>query len=76
MANELCNIYGLDSISTGSLIQWVMECYERGVITKEDVVFELSLGDGDVLVKMVEKIAFRKGIGDVLAEGVKKTAEK
>ena len=75
-ANELCNIFGLDTISAGSLIQWAMECYEKGLISKDDVGFELSWGNGDALVKMVEKIAFRNGVGDTLAEGVKKAAER
>lgn len=75
-ANELCNRYGIDTISTGSVIGWAMECYERGVLTKEDVDFELNWGDGDAVVEMVRKIAFRDGIGDILAEGVKRAAEK
>jgi len=75
-ANELCNIYGIDTISTGSLIQWAMECYEKGVLTKEDIGFELKWGDGDALVEMVRKIALREGIGEILAEGVKRASEK
>ena len=76
-ANELCNIYGLDTISTGSVIQWAMESYEKGVITKKDTDgIELKFGNGEAMVKMVEKIAFRDGFGDVLAEGVKRAAEK
>lgn len=58
------------------MIQWAIECYEKNVITKDDVGFELRWGDGDVLVKMVEMIAFRKGIGNVLAEGVKKASQE
>jgi len=76
-ANELCNIYGLDTISTGSVIQWAMESYERGVITKKDTDgIELKFGNGRAMVKMVEKIAFRDGFGNILAEGVKRAAEK
>lgn len=76
-ANELCNIYGLDTISTGSVIQWAMESYEKGVITKKDTDgIELKFGNGEAMVKMVEKIAFRDGFGDVLAEGLKRAAEK
>jgi len=76
-ANELCNIYGLDTISTGSVIQWAMESYEKGVIIKKDTDgIELKFGNGEAMVKMVEKIAFRDGFGDVLAEGVKRAAEK
>lgn len=76
-ANELCNIYGLDTISTGNVIQWAMESYEKGVITKEDTDgIELKFGNSEAMIKMVEKIAYRDGFGDVLAEGVKRAAEK
>ncbi|MFC1803509.1 aldehyde ferredoxin oxidoreductase family protein [Thermoproteota archaeon] len=75
-ANELCNKYGVDTISTGSVIGWAMESYERGVITKKDIGFDLNWGDGTAVVELVRKIAFREGIGNVLAEGVKKASEK
>jgi aldehyde:ferredoxin oxidoreductase len=76
-ANELCNIYGLDTISTGSVIQWAMESYEKEVITKKDTDgIELKFGNGDAMVKMDEKSAYRDGFGDILAEGVKRAAEK
>ncbi|MGM0409971.1 MAG: aldehyde ferredoxin oxidoreductase family protein [Bacillota bacterium] len=76
-ANELCNIYGLDTISTGAVIQWAIESFEKGVINKEDTGgLELSWGNGEAIVKMVEKIAFREDIGDILAEGAKRAAEK
>ncbi|GAG86265.1 unnamed protein product, partial [marine sediment metagenome] len=76
-AGELCNIYGLDTISTGNVIQWAMESYEKGVITKKDTDgIELKFGNSEAMIKMVEKIAYRDGFGDVLAEGVKRAAEK
>ena len=76
-ANYLCNIYGLDTISTSHMIAFAMECYERGLISKKDTDgLEVKYGDPDVAVKMVEKIANREGFGDVLAEGVKRAAEK
>ena len=75
--NELCNKYGLDTISTGGVIAFAMECYENGIITKEDTGgIDLRFGNADAMVKMVEKIAKREGIGDILAEGVKRAAEK
>ena len=75
-ANELCNIYGMDTISTGSVIQWAMECYEKGVLGRQDLDnLEFHWGNGQVLVEMVKKIAFREGFGNVLAEGVKRAAE-
>ena len=76
-ANELCNIYGLDTISTGAVIQWAIESFEKGIITKEDTGgIELSWGNGEAIVKMIKKIAFREDIGDLLAEGAKRAAEK
>ncbi|MBT3221125.1 MAG: aldehyde ferredoxin oxidoreductase family protein, partial [Proteobacteria bacterium] len=76
-ANEQCNAYGLDSISTGSAIAFAMEAYEKGLITKEDTGgLELRWGNAKAMLEMIEKIAHRKDIGDVLADGVKKAAEK
>ncbi len=75
--NELCNKYGLDTISTGSAIAFAMECYENGFITKEDTEgVELRFGNAEAVVEMVGKIARREGIGDILAEGVKRAAER
>jgi len=76
-ANELCNKYGLDTISTGGAIAFAMECYQNGIITKEDTQgVELRFGNAKAMVEMVERIARRKGIGDILAEGVKRAAQK
>jgi len=76
-ANELCNKYGLDTISTGGAIAFAMECYENGIITKKDTQgIELRFGNAEAMLEMVEKIARREGIGDILAEGVKIAAKK
>jgi aldehyde:ferredoxin oxidoreductase len=76
-ANELCNKYGIDTIATGAIIAFAMECYEKGVITKKDTGgIELTWGNGDAIIEMIHKIAQREGIGDTLAEGVKRAAEK
>ena len=76
-ANELCNKYGLDTISTGVTIAFAMECYENGILTKEDTDgIDLRFGNAEAMVKMVEAIATRQGLGDTLAEGVKCAAEK
>lgn len=75
-ANELCNVYGLDTISTGVTIAFAMECRERGVLTEKDVGFDLKWGDPEGILKLVRMIALREGIGDVLAEGVRKASEK
>jgi aldehyde:ferredoxin oxidoreductase len=73
-ANELCNRYGMDTISTGSVIQWAMECREKEVLDAEGV--NLTWGNGEAIVELVRRIAFRQDIGDLLAEGVKRAAEK
>ncbi|MEM2680856.1 MAG: aldehyde ferredoxin oxidoreductase family protein [Candidatus Bathyarchaeia archaeon] len=76
-ANYLCNIYGLDTISTSHMIAFAMLCYEKGLITTKDTDgLEVKWGDPDVVIKLVEKIARREGFGGLLAEGVRRAAEK
>ena len=76
-ANKLCQLYGLDTISTGNVIGFAMECFEKGILTKKDTQgMELKFGSHQVLVPMIKKIAFRDGLGGILAEGVKRAAEK
>ncbi|MEM2875976.1 MAG: aldehyde ferredoxin oxidoreductase family protein, partial [Candidatus Bathyarchaeia archaeon] len=76
-ANELCQRYSLDTISTGVTIAFAMECFENGLITEKDTEgLDLSFGNAEAMVKMVEMIANREGIGNILAEGVKRAAEK
>ena len=77
MGNQLCNSYGLDTISTGATIAFAMECFEHGLITTKDTDgIELRFGNSEAMVEMVERIALRKGFGDVLAEGSNRAAEK
>jgi aldehyde:ferredoxin oxidoreductase len=76
-ANELCNKYGLDTISCGATISWAMETFEAGQLTPEQTGgLEIRFGDGDMVVTLVEKIAAREGFGDLLAEGSARAAEK
>jgi aldehyde:ferredoxin oxidoreductase len=75
--HELCQRYGLDTISVGATIAFAMECYENGIITKKDTGgIELKFGNVDAMLQLLDLIARREGIGDLLAEGVKKAAEK
>ncbi|RLF39731.1 MAG: aldehyde:ferredoxin oxidoreductase [Thermoplasmata archaeon] len=75
-ANELCDLYGLDTISTGGCIGFAMDLYENGILTKKDTGgIELKFGNSEAVVKLVEMIAKREGIGDILAEGVKRAAK-
>ncbi|MFQ6129907.1 MAG: aldehyde ferredoxin oxidoreductase family protein [Candidatus Hadarchaeaceae archaeon] len=76
-ANEVCNAYGMDSISAGASVAFAMECFENGILTKEDTGgIDLRFGNAEAMVKVVEMIAKREGLGDILAEGVKRAAEK
>jgi len=73
----LCNEFGIDTISAGGIIAFAMECYENGLISKEDTGgLDLSWGNADLLPVLVEKISKREGIGDILADGVSKAAKK
>ena len=74
--NWLCNQYGLDTISTGAVISFIMELWEKGIITKEDTNgLDFSWGNKETMIEVIKKIAFREGIGNILAEGVKKASE-
>lgn len=68
-ATELCNRYGLDTISTGSYIAWAMELYQRGLIDNEWTETPLNWGDGESILELLHQIAQRKGFGNTLAEG-------
>jgi len=75
-ANELCDRYGLDTISTGCTVAFAMELYERGIITREDLGYELKFGDEDALLTTIEHIGRREGFGDVLADGSAKASQR
>jgi len=76
-SSYLCDEYGIDTISAGGIIAFAMECYENGLISKEDTNgLDLCWGNADLLPILVEKISKREGIGDVLADGVLMAAEK
>jgi aldehyde:ferredoxin oxidoreductase len=68
-AVELCNRYGLDTISTGSYIAWAMELYQRGLIDRERTGLPLNWGDGDLILELLHQIAQRREFGNILAEG-------
>jgi len=74
-ANALCNAYGIDTISCGGTIAWAMECYENGIITKEDTGgIDLTFGNAEAMLQMVKLIAKREGFGGVLANGSARAA--
>jgi aldehyde:ferredoxin oxidoreductase len=75
-ANEICDMLGIDTISAGNTIAFAMECYEKGIITKEDTGgIELTFGNHEVIITALRKIAYREDLGNILAEGVKKASE-
>jgi aldehyde:ferredoxin oxidoreductase len=75
--SELCNYYGMDSISAGVIVGFAMDCYENGILTQKDMDgIEARFGNHEALVRLLEKMGKREGIGDILAEGVKFAAEK
>lgn len=76
-ANEICNRYCLDTISTGMTIAFACECFQEGIISKADTDgLELRFGDADLMIQLLEMIARREGFGDLLAEGVARLAKK
>ena len=76
-ANDLCNRYGLDTISAGACVAFAIECYERGLIGPDDTGgIELAWGDHHAMNALLEKLARREDFGDVLADGVKRAAER
>jgi aldehyde:ferredoxin oxidoreductase len=76
-ANILCDKLGLDTISTGNVIGFIMECFERELISsKETEGVEIRFGDSEASLAAIEMIAYRQGFGDILAEGVKAVSER
>jgi len=77
MANEICNKHGLDTISCGATVAFAMDCFENGILTKEDTGgIELCFGNAEAMVQVVQMIAERKGLGDILAEGSYRAAQR
>ena len=75
--NYLCDNYGIDTISGGSVVAFAFECFQRGIITKDMVDGrELNWGDIEDFEYLVKKLSLREGIGAILADGTKKAAEK
>ncbi|MEM3586062.1 MAG: aldehyde ferredoxin oxidoreductase family protein [Candidatus Jordarchaeaceae archaeon] len=76
-AGIMCNQLGIDTISTGNIIAFSMECYEKGIIKEEDIGgLELKWGNPEAIVKLVEKIGMKEGIGEILSGGVRNASKK
>lgn len=76
-ANEMCNRLGIDTISTSVSIAFAMECYEKGLLSDEEIDgMDMSFGNVETMLKLIELIARREGIGNLLAEGSYRAAKK
>jgi aldehyde:ferredoxin oxidoreductase len=73
-ANHLCNLHGLDTISTGVTIAFAMELHEKGLL--DDPELSLEWGDVQTMLGLIERIAYRQGTGDLLAEGVRRAGQQ
>ncbi|MHA1191590.1 MAG: aldehyde ferredoxin oxidoreductase family protein [Promethearchaeota archaeon] len=77
IANDLCNRAGIDTISAGATIAFAIECFENGLLTKDDTDgIELGWGNSESIITLLKKMINREGIGDLLADGSKIAAEK
>lgn len=74
--NELCNRYGIDAFTTGVLIAFAVELYQRGIISKGDTDGLVLKWDANTTLKLINKIARRQGMGDSLAEGIKAYSQR
>ena len=76
-ANELANLNSMDTISLGVAIAFGMDCFENGLLTLDDTDgLELKFGDAEAMLRMIDMITNREGVGDILAEGVRKAAAR
>ncbi len=76
-ANQLCNMYGMDTVSCGATVAWAMDCFEHGYLTLEDTGgLDLRFGNAEAMVNLVEMIGKREGFGRVLGEGSVRAAKR
>ena len=76
-AERICDDYGMDAIEAGVAVAFAMECFEKGFLSLEETEgIDLRFGSEEVMLTMIHKIGRREGLGNLLAEGVKRTSEK
>jgi aldehyde:ferredoxin oxidoreductase len=75
-ADRLCDDYGLDTISTGTSIAFAMELFEKGILSKKETDLDLTWGNSDTVLELIKRITYRKEIGNILAEGVRRASQK
>ena len=73
--NHICNIMGVDTISTGCTIAFALDCYEKGILTEDEVGFPLEWGDTEAIIRLTNLICENEGIGKILGKGSKKASE-
>jgi aldehyde:ferredoxin oxidoreductase len=74
---DLANRYGIDAIALSEVIAWAMECAQRGLLTRAEADgLDLGWGNGETIIALIHKVANREGFGDLLADGVRKAAER
>jgi len=74
---ELCQRYGMDTVSAAAVTSFAMECCQRDILTEDDIdCVDLKWGNGDAIMEMLRKIAYREGFGDVLADGSVRAASR
>lgn len=76
VANDLCNKLGVDTISMGQAIGFLMACAEKGKVKPSEIGLDAKFGDTEALLKLIRMTAYREGIGDLLAEGTRSAAKK
>jgi aldehyde:ferredoxin oxidoreductase len=77
LINDMVNRAGMDVISAGSTVGFAMECYEQGILTQEQLGdMDLKWGNSEAVIELLQKMIYREGIGDLLADGVKKASER
>ncbi len=76
-ANEVCDRLGIDTISAGNAVAFAMQCYEKGILDEKTAEgLKLNFGNWEAMLELLPKIAFRKGLGDILADGVREAGKK
>jgi aldehyde:ferredoxin oxidoreductase len=75
LAHKLCDESGLDTIGTGATAAWAMECFEKGVLSEQEIGFPARFGDPEAMVRLVEIIGSRQGFGDTLSNGSRRAAD-
>lgn len=76
-AHGLCNLYGLDTDQTSATVAWAIECFEKEIISPKDTDgLILRFGDGNCVTQLIQKIARREGLGDILAQGVDEASKR